>query len=107
MKLQRDVYIAGVGETVFGKHKLDFDALGRIAALQAMKDANIGKPGVVQSAYMGNAHNGLVTGQTVFKDLGMLATMPINTSQNVSSDVPPSNDTFETFRSNTQGRPTQ
>ncbi|MFH0726458.1 MAG: thiolase family protein [Pseudomonadota bacterium] len=77
MKLQREVYIAGVGETVFGKHKLDFDALGRIAALQAMKDAHITGPNVVQSAYVGNAHNGLVTGQTIFKDLGMLATMPI------------------------------
>lgn len=77
MKLQREVYIAGVGETVFGKHKLDYDALGRIAALQAMKDANITGPGAVQSAYVGNAHNGIVTGQTIFKDLGMLATMPI------------------------------
>ena len=77
MKLQRDVYIAGVGETVFRKHKLDFDALGRIAARQAMEDANIDKPGIVQSAYVGNAHNGLVTGQTIFKDLGMLSTLPI------------------------------
>ena len=38
MKLQRDVYLAGVGETTFGKHKKDFDALGREAAFQAIKN---------------------------------------------------------------------
>ncbi len=32
MKLSRDVFIAGVGETQFKKHKLDFDVLGRMAA---------------------------------------------------------------------------
>jgi benzoylsuccinyl-CoA thiolase BbsB subunit len=77
MKLQRDVYIAGVGETKFGKLRLEFDALGRIAALQALKSSNISRPNQIQSAYVGNGTNGLVTGQTVLKDLGMCGHMPI------------------------------
>jgi len=77
MKLQRDVYIAGVGETRFGKREKDFDALGREAAFQAMKESNIDRPDMVQSAYVGNATNDLVTGQTVFKDLGMCGKLPI------------------------------
>jgi len=77
MKLQRDVFIAGVGETRFGKHDLEYDVLGRAAALQALKDSNIYRPGVVQSAYVGNGTNGIVTGQTVLKDLGMCGHMPI------------------------------
>jgi acetyl-CoA acetyltransferase len=77
MKLQRDVYIAGVGETVFGKHREDFDVLGQQAAFQALKNSNINRPDVVQSIYVGNAHNGLVTGQTIFKDLGMTGKVPI------------------------------
>jgi benzoylsuccinyl-CoA thiolase BbsB subunit len=77
MKLQRDVYIAGVGETKFGRHQLEFDALGRIAALEALKSSNINRPDQIQSAYVGNGTNGLVTGQTVLKDLGMCGHMPI------------------------------
>lgn len=77
MKLQRDVYIAGVGETKFGRHRLEFDALGRIAALQALRGSNINRPDAIQSAYVGNGTNGLVTGQTVLKDLGMCGSMPI------------------------------
>ena len=77
MKPQRDVFIAGVGETKFGKHRLEFDALGRIAALEALRSSNINRPDVIQSAYVGNGTNGLVTGQTVLKDLGMCGHMPI------------------------------
>ena len=77
MKLQRDVFIAGVGETKFGKHELEYDALGRQAALQALKGSNITRPNQVQSAYVGNGTNGIVTGQTVLKDLGMCGHMPI------------------------------
>ena len=77
MKLQRKVYIAGVGETVFGQHEEDFDVLGRQAALQALKNSNIDRPDVIQSAYVGNAHNGLVTGQAIFKNLGMMGKVPI------------------------------
>jgi len=77
MKLMRDVYIAGVGETKFGKHAVDYDVLGRAAALEAMRNSNINRPDVVQSAYVGNGMNGIVTGQTVFKDLGMCGLLPI------------------------------
>jgi benzoylsuccinyl-CoA thiolase BbsB subunit len=62
MKLQREVFIAGVGETVFGIHKADFDVLGRQAALQAIRNSNIDKPGVIQTAYVGNVMNGICTG---------------------------------------------
>lgn len=77
MKLNREVYIAGVGETVFGKHELDYDALGRWAAMEAIQGSNIDRPDVIQSAYVGNATNGIVTGQTIFKDLGMVGKMPV------------------------------
>lgn len=77
MKFQRDVYIAGVGETRFGKHEVDYDVLGREAALQALRGSNINRPDVIQSAYVGNGMNGMVTGQTVFKDLGMCGILPI------------------------------
>ena len=77
MKLMRDVYIAGVGETKFGKHQVDYDVLGRAAALEAMRNSNINRPDVVQSAYVGNGMNGIVTGQAVFKDLGMCGRLPI------------------------------
>jgi acetyl-CoA acetyltransferase len=77
MKLQRDVFIAGVGETDFKRQNIDFDALGRQAAFQAIKNSNIDKPDIIQSAYVGNATNGFVTGQTVFTSLGMCGHMPI------------------------------
>ncbi|BBO77875.1 thiolase [Desulfosarcina widdelii] len=77
MRLDREVYIAGVGETTFGRHKVDFDVLGRQAALQAIQASNIDSPDVIQSAFVGNATNGLCTGQRVFKDLGMCGNMPI------------------------------
>ncbi|MDX9786138.1 MAG: thiolase family protein [Desulfobacterales bacterium] len=77
MRLDREVYIAGVGETTFGFHKEDYDELGRIAALEAIKSSHIDRPGVIQSAYVGNATNGLVTGQTVLKDLGLCGHLPI------------------------------
>ncbi len=77
MKLHRDVFIAGVGETRFGRHQVDFDVLGRQAALEALRNSNIDRPDVIQSAYVGNGTNGMVTGQTVLKDLGMCGNIPI------------------------------
>ena len=77
MRLDRDVYIAGVGEVPFRRHKVDFDVLGRMAALEAMRKSNIDKPGIVQSAYVGNVTNDMVTGQTVLKELGMLGKLPV------------------------------
>ncbi|MGV8073496.1 MAG: thiolase family protein [Syntrophobacteraceae bacterium] len=72
MKLEREVFIAGVGETVFGWHKEDYDKLGRRAAFQALKNSNINKPDMVQTAYVGNCLNGPMIGQTVLKQLGMM-----------------------------------
>ncbi|MDA8252097.1 MAG: thiolase family protein [Rhodospirillales bacterium] len=77
MKLQRPVYIAGVGETRFGRRSEEFDALGRIAALEALRGSNIDRPDIVQTAYVGNGTNGLVSGQTVLRDLGMCGRLPI------------------------------
>lgn len=77
MKLNRDVYIAGVGETTFGRHKKDFDELGRDAAMQALESSNIDSPDIIQSAYGGNATNGFVSTQTVLKALGMCGKLPI------------------------------
>lgn len=87
MKLDREVFIAGVGETVFGKHNVDYDVLGRQAVFQAIKDSNIDRPDVdvIQSAYVGNAMNGNTTGQRVFKDLGMCGKMPIINVESVCS----------------------
>ena len=48
MKLDREVFIAGVGETTFGKHKEDFDLLGRMAAMEAIRNSNIDKPGEIE-----------------------------------------------------------
>lgn len=77
MKLQREVYIAGVAETKFGKHTMDYDALGRWATIQAIKASNIDKKEMIQSAYVGNGMNGIVTGQRVFKDTGLCGRLPI------------------------------
>jgi len=77
MKMGHEVFIAGVGETAFGSHKVDYDVLGRQAAFQAIKASNIDRPGMIQSAYVGNATNGMVTGQTVLKDLGICGRVPI------------------------------
>lgn len=87
MKLGREVFIAGVGETVFGKHNVDYDVLGRQAVFQAIKNSNIDRPDVdvIQSAYVGNAMNGMTTGQRVFKDLGMCGKMPIINVESVCS----------------------
>ena len=85
MKLDREVFIAGVGETVFGKHNVDYDGLGRQAAFQAIKNSNIDRPDVIQSAYVGNAMNGMTTGQRVFRDLGMCGKMPIINVESVCS----------------------
>jgi len=77
MKILRDVYIAGVGETKFCRHDKEYDVLGREAALMALRSSNIDRPDMVQSAYVGNATNGLVSAQTVLKGLGMCGHMPV------------------------------
>jgi len=77
MKMQREVFIAGVGETVFGKHNVDYDVLGRRAAFQALQASNIDRPDMVQTAYVGNGTNGMGAAQRVFRDLGMCGKLAI------------------------------
>ncbi|MCJ7596182.1 MAG: thiolase family protein [Desulfobacterales bacterium] len=72
----RDVYIIGVGEIPFGMLKDDFHILGQRAVRAAIKDAGI-RWNEIQSAFVGNGQNGIVTGQRVFRDLGMCGKLPI------------------------------
>ncbi len=72
----RDVYIIGVGETPFGMLKDDFHILGQKAVRAAVKDAGI-KWHEIDSAFVGNGTNGIVTGQRIFRDLGMSGKLPI------------------------------
>jgi acetyl-CoA acetyltransferase len=72
----REVYIIGVGETPFGMLKDDFHILGQRAVRAAVKDAGI-KWNQIDSAFVGNGTNGIVTGQRIFRDLGMCGRLPI------------------------------
>jgi acetyl-CoA acetyltransferase len=72
----RNVYVIGVGETVFGMLNDDFHILGQKAVRAAIKDAGISWK-EIQSAFVGNGTNGITTGQRVFRDLGMCGKLPI------------------------------
>ena len=72
----REVFIIGVGEIQFGMLKDDFHILGQRAVRAAIKDAGI-KWNEIQSAFVGNGTNGIVTGQRIFRDLGMCGKLPI------------------------------
>jgi benzoylsuccinyl-CoA thiolase BbsB subunit len=72
----REVYIIGVGETEFGMLKDDFHILGQKAVRAAIKDAGL-KWNEIDSAFVGNGTNGIVTGQRIFRDLGMCGKLPI------------------------------
>jgi benzoylsuccinyl-CoA thiolase BbsB subunit len=72
----REVYIIGVGETEFGMLKDDFHILGQKAVRAAIKDAGV-KWNEIDSAFVGNGTNGIVTGQRIFRDLGMCGKLPI------------------------------
>lgn len=67
----RDVYVLGIGQTVFGKHKnLDVNDLGAAAALAAVKDAEI-SPKEFQTAYCGAMHPIPVLGESILRRLGI------------------------------------
>ena len=72
----RNVYIIGVGETVFGMLKEDYHILGQKAVRAAIRDASISWRDI-QSAFVGNGTNGITTGQRIFRDLGMCGKLPI------------------------------
>lgn len=67
----RDVYVLGIGQTVFGKHdSLTVNDLGAVAALAAVKDAEI-SPKEIQTAYCGTAHSPLTPVQSILLRLGI------------------------------------
>jgi benzoylsuccinyl-CoA thiolase BbsB subunit len=72
----RNVYVIGVGQTVFGMLKDDYHVLGQKAVREAIKDAGISWRHI-QSAFVGNGTNGITTGQRIFRDLGMCGKLPI------------------------------
>ncbi len=76
MSVLRNVYIIGVGETVFGMLNDDYHILGQKAVRAAIKDAGVSWRDI-QSAFVGNGTNGITTGQRVFRDLGMCGRLPI------------------------------
>ncbi|MDD2234458.1 MAG: thiolase family protein [Desulfitobacteriaceae bacterium] len=67
----RDVYVLGIGQTVFGKHTdLSVNDLGAAAGLAAVKDAEI-SPKEFQTAYCGAMHNIPVVGESILRRLGV------------------------------------
>jgi acetyl-CoA acetyltransferase len=59
----RDVFITGVGMTVFGKHDRSLRSLGYEASLNALKDAGV-KPSEIEAGYCGNALAAALQGET-------------------------------------------
>lgn len=73
----RDVYIAGVGMTPFGKHMdKNMKTLAGDAVDRALEHAGVGK-GDIQTAVVGNAYQGLVTGQESIRGQVVLRAMGI------------------------------
>jgi benzoylsuccinyl-CoA thiolase BbsB subunit len=72
----RNVYVIGVGQTVFGMLNDDYHVLGQKAVREAIMDAGISWRDI-QSAFVGNGTNGITTGQRIFRDLGMCGRLPI------------------------------
>ena len=54
----------------------DFHVLGQKAVRAAVKDAGVSWA-EIESAFVGNGTNGIVTGQRIFRDLGMCGRLPI------------------------------
>lgn len=78
----RDVYIVGVGMTVFGRHDRSLRQLGAEACVNAIKDAGV-KPTDIEAGYCGNGlacalqgENGV--GQHVFWEVGIKGIPIIN-----------------------------
>lgn len=76
MRHLQDVYVIGVGQTVFGMLRDDYHILAQKAVMEAIKDAGISWRDI-QSAFVGNGTNGITTGQRIFRDLGMCGRLPI------------------------------
>jgi len=73
----RDVYIIGVGMTPFGKHMdKNMKALAADAVTRALEHAGITREDI-QTAVVGNAYQGLVTGQESIRGQVVLRAMGI------------------------------
>jgi acetyl-CoA acetyltransferase len=77
----RDVYVAGIGTTVFGAHEdTSLEALGARAVIDALRDADLGRD-AIEAAYVGHMSQGEVTGQRVLKELA-IPEIPVTNVEN-------------------------
>jgi benzoylsuccinyl-CoA thiolase BbsB subunit len=80
----RDVYVLGIGQTVFGKQdSLTVNDLGAAAALAAVKDAEI-SPKKFQTAYCGTVYSPSTAAQSILIRLGVDG-IPMYTVENACS----------------------
>lgn len=80
----RDVCVAGVGMTPFGKYRdRTLASIGWPAVKQAIDDAGIDKR-EIEAAYCGTALGGMMSGQRVLKQLGITG-LPITNVENACS----------------------
>jgi len=74
----RDVVVLGVGQSIFGKlPEKSIADLGRQAVLAAIRDAGI-SPRDIQIAYTSRIFDAMVTGQTILKEVGIVAIEMVN-----------------------------
>jgi len=67
----REVAVLGVGQSIFGKlPNASANQLGREAVSGAIQDAGI-RPRDVQVAYASRLYDGMITGQTILRDVGI------------------------------------
>jgi benzoylsuccinyl-CoA thiolase BbsB subunit len=79
--MMRNVYVLGIGQTVFGKHEtLTVNDLGAAAALAAVKDAEI-SPKELQAAYCGTMYSPPTPVQSILIRLGV-GRIPMYTVEN-------------------------
>lgn len=80
----RDVYVLGIGQTIFGKHaNLTVNDLGAAAALAAVKDAEI-SPKDFQTAYCGTLYSPPTAVESILIRLGV-DRIPMFTVENACS----------------------
>jgi acetyl-CoA acetyltransferase len=69
--MTKDVFIAGVGMTPFGRHdQSSMQDLAQAAVLTALNDASINNS-KIQAMYNANVYGGMVLGQVLMRDLGI------------------------------------
>lgn len=80
----RDVYVAGIGQTSFGKTpERSLEQMGQEAVRSALLDAGLQKSDI-DAAFCANVLGGMLAGQRVLRDLGMTG-MPIKNIENACS----------------------